>query len=350
MSYFILPKNYANLHINITKMPNDLLPIDIPPLISSSLITHIAEVKLQIENIHLQHNNEYYNIVKLYIEKIINPYEFIYSNVIDTMLSVSKSRPFSNTFFIMTEIINTYNIFTDYCTDSPFISLHIGPNSSASIECFTGYKEGQHLDCFSELVDCNTINVLSLEISSYTNTNEYVAEFTSLLYYILYNQKCGGTSIIKIDTIYHKPILDIIYMLCNCYDKVYITKPNVCNVLSNDRYLVCKGFTNDIEKIRILINKIKQPNSDLGNVINLLDNELPCHFISKVEESNIIIGHQQLDAYDQIINIIKHKNISDKIELIKRTNIQKCIYWCEKYKIPYNKFNEKINIFLDGSI
>jgi hypothetical protein len=26
--------------------------------------------------------------------------------------------------------------------------------------------------------------------------------------------------------------------------------------------------------------------------------------------------------------------------------LQKCIHWCEKYKIPYNKFSEKANIFL----
>jgi hypothetical protein len=32
--------------------------------------------------------------------------------------------------------------------------------------------------------------------------------------------------------------------------------------------------------------------------------------------------------------------------LIKKTNIQKSVAWCEKYKIPCNKFSEKTNIFL----
>jgi S-adenosylmethionine:tRNA ribosyltransferase-isomerase len=36
----------------------------------------------------------------------------------------------------------------------------------------------------------------------------------------------------------------------------------------------------------------------------------------------------------------------EKIETIKRNNIQKSISWCEKFKIPYNKFVEKTNIFL----
>jgi hypothetical protein len=61
---------------------------------------------------------------------------------------------------------------------------------------------------------------------------------------------------------------------------------------------------------------------------------------------NIIIGQQQLESLDMIINIIKNKNKEDKIETIKKTSIQKSVSWCEKYKIPCNKFSEKTNIFL----
>ena len=47
-----------------------------------------------------------------------------------------------------------------------------------------------------------------------------------------------------------------------------------------------------------------------------------------------------------IINILKNKNREDKIETIKKSNIQKSVAWCEKYKIPCNRFSEKTNIFL----
>ena len=47
-----------------------------------------------------------------------------------------------------------------------------------------------------------------------------------------------------------------------------------------------------------------------------------------------------------IINILKNKNRQDKIELLQKSNIQKSVEWCEKYKIPCNKFFEKTNIFL----
>jgi hypothetical protein len=44
--------------------------------------------------------------------------------------------------------------------------------------------------------------------------------------------------------------------------------------------------------------------------------------------------------------MIKNKNRDEKIETIKKNNIIKCVQWCEKYKIPYNKCIDKINIFL----
>ena len=67
---------------------------------------------------------------------------------------------------------------------------------------------------------------------------------------------------------------------------------------------------------------------------------------SQLEESNIVIGQQQLEAYDQIINIFKNRNREEKLENLKRTHIQKCIQWCEKNLLPHNKFIDKINIFL----
>jgi hypothetical protein len=90
-------------------------------------------------------------------------------------------------------------------------------------------------------------------------------------------------------------------------------------------------------------------NKDLMNekyIKSLLENDLPYHLLNKLEESNIVIGQQQLEAYDLIINIFKNKNREEKIENIKRSHIQKCVQWCEKNQLPHNKFIDKVNIFL----
>ena len=82
------------------------------------------------------------------------------------------------------------------------------------------------------------------------------------------------------------------------------------------------------------------------NIHSILLTEMPYYFINKIEESNVSIGFQQIEQIDQILNIIKNKNKEDKLENLKKNNIQKCIQWCDKFKIPHNKFVEKNNIFL----
>ena len=80
---------------------------------------------------------------------------------------------------------------------------------------------------------------------------------------------------------------------------------------------------------------------------SLIKNDIPYYFSNKIEEVNAVIGQQQLEAYDQILNILKGKNKTDKVEILKRNNIQKCIQWCEKNQLPHNKFCDKFNVFLN---
>jgi hypothetical protein len=94
----------------------------------------------------------------------------------------------------------------------------------------------------------------------------------------------------------------------------------------------------------IIINNLSTEN----NIHSIIENEIPYYFSNKIEEINAVIGQQQLEAYDQIINIFKNKNKDDKIETLKRNHIQKCIQWCEKNQLPHNKFVERINIFLNA--
>jgi hypothetical protein len=187
-----------------------------------------------------------------------------------------------------------------------------------------------------------------------TNKKDYHSYIISLIEYtmvILRNQIYEGTCIMKIDNIFHKPVVDILYFLSSLYEKVYILKPNSSNVTSFDKYIICKNFQYNEDKIRylklnyyrllIFIKKLEDKYID-----SIFDFDIPYYFTIKLEDMNIIIGQQQLESLDLIINILKNKNKEDKIETIKKTNIQKSVAWCEKYKIPCNKFSEKTNIFL----
>jgi hypothetical protein len=121
--------------------------------------------------------------------------------------------------------------------------------------------------------------------------------------------------------------------------------------MKSDKYLVCKFFTGHYEKIYIYGEKLGLIQyKEQEKFTTILGCDIPTYFINKIEEINIILGQQQLESLDQIIGIIKSKNSQDKIETLKKSNLQKSIAWCEKYKIPHNKFTEKVNIFVNGPL
>jgi hypothetical protein len=160
--------------------------------------------------------------------------------------------------------------------------------------------------------------------------------------------------IIKINNLFYKPILEILYIFNSLFERTFIIKPNTSDVTSFDKYVVLQKlkmnhYDYDVlyKYNSILTTFIRNydDNSEL-NIQNIINFKIPYFFLNKIDDINIIIGHQQLDALYQIINIIKSKSIEEKIETLKKNNIQKSVYWCEKFKIPCNKFSDKINIFL----
>ena len=57
-------------------------------------------------------------------------------------------------------------------------------------------------------------------------------------------------------------------------------------------------------------------------ISDLLDINVPYYFKSKIDDLNIIIGHQQLESLNQIVFIIKSKNIIKLINNGKNEGIQ----------------------------
>jgi hypothetical protein len=204
--------------------------------------------------------------------------------------------------------------------------------------------------------------IFEFKDEDYTNTKQYIKNVLLTFYIIVKYQANNGICIIKFDNIFHKVIIDVILMLTGIYEKVYLIKPTISKITKGERYIICKDLDFEIlhkmnifnqleEKLKdYLINSYDIQNQSLNinqNIHSFLKNDIPYYFINKIEESNAVIGQQQLESYDQIINIFKNKNKEEKVESLKRNHIQKCIQWCEKNQIPHNKFTDKINIFLN---
>ena len=356
MSFYTLPKKN-----NIAKiMPQfrESIEESFEPDISFSLYNYLSKQLKELEKSAFN-NDELF--------KILNPYEFLFSKVPTYKFSVSKMKPPAHSFYILMEVTHIFNLFDSFSNN--ITTMHFGSCPDATIEFIDMLREEmQDIHVTTDLlsyVNNTQINYVQnidfmyfdLDLEKYkdefsSSTQLYFDELILILLNILIYQSINGITIIKIGNIFHKVVLDIIFLLSSLFEKVYIIKPNTSNIFSNEKFIVCKFFEPSFTENNIYIDNLKkillrEPNKCL---FSLIEGDLPYHFLNKIEEVNAIIGEQQLEAMDYAFNINKNKNKEEKIETLKKINIQKCIQMCQKFKIPYNKFTDKVNIFLQSNL
>ena len=359
MNYYIIPKNNFNIELKL-QLTNE----NIKPYISYSLIFYLNDIYTQL--VKLNDNVTDLNEITIdYINKMVNPFEFIHTNVPGSIISVSKVKPDANIFFELMEVFQIFNINEIFSLRHKINIAHLTPNHSSTNYLLNMLREENDDTIVCEDFDyvilynrfitnkfSHKIDLLICEFNpcDYTDTNKYIHNMLLVFLIVVKYQVPYGTCVIKIDNIFYKAIVDIIFILSCLYDRVYLVKPSISNITKGERYIICKsynarGLDNEVEE-KILNKLSKINNDDEIHIASFITNEIPYYFLNKLEESNAVIGQQQLEAYDQIINIFNNKNREEKMELLKRNHIQKCIQWCEKNQLPHNKFIDKINIFL----
>ena len=384
MSYFLLPNvNYNIESINITYNSEN------KPAISKSLNNYLNNSKQQIDD---NYNNWDY------IKKYTNPYEFIHTNIPGSKYSISKLKPLSRSYYKMIEISKLLHIFENYNT-SNITTFHLAEGPGGFIEAIanmrsnlndkyigmTLIKDDPNIPGWDKSNDVlnkyknikiengitNTGDLLDIENLKYCydkynnscdiitadggfdfsiNFNHQEIMATRLLFaevsFALFMQKINGIFILKIFDIFSKTTLDLIYLLSSLYKQVYIVKPNASRFANSEKYLVCKHFKGVSQNlISSIINQYHML-SKLNYISSIFDFNLDLYYINKIEEYNAIFGQQQIENISATINLIHSKNKNEKIETLKKININKAIAWCEKYNIPYNKQLVNTNIFI----
>jgi hypothetical protein len=105
MNYYIIPKNNFTIRLNVQLTSNK-----IEPYISYSLIFYMNDIYNQVFKLEENNNHENEDITIDYVNKIVNPFEFIHSNVPGSTISVSKVKPDSIIFFELMELFQVFNI------------------------------------------------------------------------------------------------------------------------------------------------------------------------------------------------------------------------------------------------
>ena len=392
MSYFILP-NILNIingqNINIIYTENEENNEN-NVIISKSLASYLNIMKGQIDDY-----NDEWDIYKKYT----NTYEYIHSIIPQYKISVCKLKPLSRSYYKLIEIINTLAItFPNESIKSFHLAEGPGGFIEALIYCrrvnlnkdndvyngitlideknenIPGWKKSRDFLELNKNVNIikgadNTGNILNIKnfyycYSNYKNSIDFITadggfdyssnfnkqEILSInlilaqVIYAIALQKEGGTFILKVFDIFTQATIDILYILSSLYEKCYIIKPNTSRNANSEKYIVCKLFK--LSDTTSLINKLVTffYMDTKKTIVRVLNINIPYLYINKLEDINAILGQQQLENILYTLHLLDN-NKSEKLEIIKKNNIQKCIQWCIKNSLPFYKNINQSNIF-----
>ena len=365
MTYINLPNlNNLNLDFNIIYKKDLENSINNKEhLLCNSLHNYLLILKQSIDEYY-----EYWDIMK----KITNPYEYIHTIVPNHKLSLCKYKPLSRSFFKMIEMINTFEFLTDR---NPIQTFHLAEGPGGFIEAFNykrknpndiyygmtlindntnipSWKKASHIlnsnknikieygsskngDLFlkENLIYCNKKYAKSMDYITGDGGFDFSSDFNnqedisfklilSQIFYALVMQKKGGHFVLKIFDVFKIKTIEVIYLLCNLYENVFIFKPNTSRNANSEKYIICRNYKNNnkriisniIENFDILINQVE----NIYSLFNIDFNQL---FITKLQEINAIYGQQQLENIKNTLGLIRElKMLNMEYNLLNYNN------------------------------
>ena len=243
---------------------------------------------------------------------------------------------------------------------NPSVKLEYGKDGTGNLLSIDNY-----LHCCEKYR--NSMDLITadggFDFSSDFNHQEVLAQtlVVSEVLYALSLQKMGGSFVIKIFDTFTRVTVDIIHLLALFYTDVIIIKPNTSRVANSEKYIVCKGFKlpsnmdQVIETFSTFFKKLQSASAATTTATTvsvgaiLKSPELhKLHIVHRIEEVNAILGQQQIENIINTMGLV-HGKSSDRIDAYKKSHIQKCIEWCERYNIPYNKQSMSTNTFISST-
>ena len=220
-------------------------------------------------------NNETYSFFSNSLQHYLTTFEPT-SEVENKIVVLSKYKPKSNSFFVMLELLHSNRI-----PDTTEIT-YVG--SDACLEAFDWIKKNISFKLRTKSTQ--------LIIGDIDNFKEQVI-------YVLTHQIAGGMSFLRVADTTQQDTIQLIYLLCACYENVHICKPRAISNSSLVKYIVCTNFKKTVQ---------------IDNYEKLM---LPYYFMTKINELNAMYGQIQFE-YLQYTDDSK----------------EKWIHWCSEFSIP----------------
>ena len=191
-----------------------------------------------------------------------------------------------------------------------------------------------------------------VDFSENFNNQEHTATklIIAQVIYAISMQSSGGNFVLKVFDIFSNATVDVLYLLSSLYKEVYIMKPKTSRYANSEKYVICKDFNvnKNENNIKNLIHKFHENFHNLISDFNIESFFRFKHdrvYLTRIEEFNAIFGENQIENIINTLNLIMNKS-TEKNENLKKSNVQKCIQWCDKHGISHYKVIQTVNIFL----
>jgi len=327
-------------------------------------------------------------------KKYTNSHEYIHSAVPGHRTSVCMLRPISRSFYKMIEIGNCFGLFK-YYESAPIRTFHLaeGPggfieavwhqrasnahvekdayfgvtlhNDDASIPGWSKLKE-KNIPNFGVVPDepvpdaethgdvtdyatfrhCatrhrRTANLITAD-GGFDFTNNFNDQETMATRLIVAEaltaltvQSLDGCFVLKIYDVFTRIMIEVIYVLASFYSKVYLYKPASSRPANSEKYLVCMHLKHAVDDDMVeRFGAIVQALNSGGSIQRIINHEIGCDFLNKLQDIVNVMGQNQLDNIIATIGMIVTKK-TEKNEAQRKTNIANCVGWCKRHNIPY---------------
>jgi len=380
MSYFSLPSLPidTDLHTILTYTAS-ATGSDI--CINKTLSFYLKHAKGQIDNKA--------NLWDKY-KKYTNVYEYIHTSIPQSKNGVCKIKPLSRSFYKMIEICRTLRLIDslpeDKCKtyhfaegpggfieaiaylrdnkDDNYLGMTLLNNKDISIPGWsksqeflekntnvtieTGITMDGNMLAYSNLTDCHNKHSNSCNLVTGDGGVDFTADFNNqersslkLMFaqvaYAIACQKTGGVFILKMFDTFTEGSVDILYILSRIYEQVYLFKPNTSRTANSEKYVICKNYRLQ-DNTRILHSMTEIIRAFKDNIIptRFISSSIPYMYITALQEINAIYGQAQLECINQTLILIE-SSTEEVLSAITKLHIHKCVQWCCKNKLPYNK-------------
>ena len=356
---------------------------ELEPLISRTFVAYLQVMKSRIGDVGEDWD---------YFKKYTNTYEFVHTQHPKVKTSVCQLAPLSRSFYKIVEICRQFKLLDEFGPEgASFFSFAEGPGGfiqglahmrmnsadqyygmtlrSDSDASIPGWRKTR--DFLQSHPNVHTVygasgtgdlllsdNLLSCHKKhagmsnfvtadggfDFTNDfNKQEANSLALCFaqaaFALAVQKEHGTFILKVFDITTAAAVDLVFLLSNNYRHLHIYKPSSSRSANSEKYIVCTQFLGAIrpEHVYAMAQVLKTLSSGMAPR-RFLTSSIPYAFITKLQEANAVFGQLQIESISQTLTVIKRHPI-DKLDSLLRNNTAKCVSWCQKYKLPYNKIS-----------